>query len=844
MMKHMQARLLAVLMAVSILFSFAACTQQPVKRPFELKERPSEVEYGAVGLDNLTAISSISRLNDNIYTYGDSSYCRENTNDDGFTSGNFPYVDEQGRYVICDAKGSGLITRIWMLATAVDGNESHLQVYIDGEETPTIDMSYNEFISGSKPPFDDVFCVRSGVGGVHVCYLTMEFEESMYAVMTGPNGFWQVDYHMVDDVNGDLQSMTGEENYAQERYILENCGKPLANAQEVFSADVTAKKGKTVTVTELTGKRQISYLEFAMDGLKLPSDLNNRSNENFREILNGLRLVIQWDGETLPSVDAPFGLLFGMGSFGYNQAVKSLMYGVRDDGTLYFYFPMPFEKSAKISIANDTGSDVKLSVKVGHSAVDSDFYNVGYFTTAYSNFYTFCQDPFEAVMLDVNGSGKVVSIQENIYGQVGEVWYEEGDHRFYIDGSITPQIIGTGTEDFYNGAGYFILNDNAHNKLGFHTLPFSGYTNYLRNFEDDGSTLNQGVSCYRSFVTDPINFRNGIKLTFEHGGGEFNRVINRGQATNQTAGYEALVCYYYQPVTKMNLTDTFVVSDAASAAQHDYIGSGDESYAVKSSFFGSFFMMQEEKTMVKNSGSISFTMAVDSKNYGAVLYRIYDQLDVNLGAAVYVDGEYVGEWYKAGQNKTFRFADDYFIIPESFTKGKTAVTITLEPNTESPWNAAEYRLYSKTDVLLEETQPAGGKVYTLSAGKQFLDHVDSEFDLGGSYKSNPVTVKKESKKIEQDFRLIEYADGSYFIICQGSGTVLSQHENTVIRKMYPNSKLNTSDLWELIPDGDKYLLRNKESGLYIAVSGNKVTLAEKGTGFTFREVTQRKACLF
>lgn len=844
-MKYKFIRTLLLTAALSPFILLIGCV--PRERggtAWQLKPRPERVEHGAVGLDTLTSISSLAALNDGLYTYGTSSYNRDNTNDDGFSGGNFLYVDEQGRYVVCDAKGKGMVTRIWMLSNLVDGNESHIQVYIDGGEEPVIDMSYNEFISGRKAPFNDTFCVQSPIGGVHVCYLPMAFEESIYVVMTRPNAFWQVDYLLADESTEGIASMTGDEDFSAKALVMDNAGERLARYTGSYTGELTAKAGKTAKVTSLEGPGRISYVEFKVDGLKLPEELDERGSDNFRDVLNGLRLVIRWDGEGAPSVDAPFSLLFGMGSFGYNQPVNALMYGVKEDGTLYCYFPMPFEKSAEISVRNEGGGDVKLSADIGYCEVEDNFYNAGYFTTAYKNFYVYCQDPFEAVMLDVPGTGKVVSIQENIFGQVGNVWYEEGDHRFYIDGSITPQCIGTGTEDFYNGAGYFIKNDDTGAKLGLHTLPFSGYTNYYTSFDAGEALLNEGVSCYRTFVTDAINFRNGIRLTFEHGGGEFSRSATRSWNTNQTAGYESLVCYYYQPVVKMNQTDAFAPADQAAASGHGYSAAGEERYTLESAFYGSFFMMEHARDFVRGSGEISFEMALDEANYGAVLYRVYDQQELNLGAAVYVDGEYAGEWYKAGQNGTYRFADDYFPIPARLTAGKTSVTVTLRPNTASPWNAAQYVMYSLTDRLLEQTQLTSGDVYTISAGGKYLDHVDSEFDLGGSYKSQPVTVEKKSGAVEQDFRLIRYTDGTWFIIGQGSGTLLSQYEGAVIRKMYPNSQLGDSERWELIPEGGGYLLRNAGSGQYLAVSGGALAMAEKGTAFTFAEVTARKLCVF
>lgn len=834
---------IALLMVLSMALSMTACSKNNKETyRYELKQRPETVEHGSIGMGNILDISSISRLNDNVFSYGDSSYNRENTNNDGFTNGNFQYVDDQGRYVVCDAKGKGVVTRIWMLVNHTNGNTNHINIYVDGELL--VDMSFNDFIAGQKPPFNKVFCVRDGAGGgVHVCYLAMEFEESIYIAMTEPNGFWQVDYHMVDDVDSQITSMTGNEKYTAEEMVLTSLGQSLAGYTDVFKESITVKAGKTVDVLHLDGPKQISYMELKIDGLKLPDNLEDRTNQNLRELLNGLKLVINWDGNPDPAVDAPLGMLCGTGSLGYNWKTQGLMYGIKDDGTLYFYFPMPFEKSADIAIKNSTGTNVNIDVNIGYCDVKSDFYNIGYFTTEYNNFYTYCQDPFEAVMLDVEGSGKVVSIQENVFGQVGNVWYEEGDHRFYIDGGITPQMIGCGTEDFYNGCGYFIRYNDDGAKLGLYSRMFSGYTNYLSLFDGENAILNEGISVYRTFVTDPINFRDGIKLTFEHGGGEYSRNVQRTWNTNQTAGYEVLVCYYYQPVTKMSVTDSFSVTNKTEASAHSYTSAGDTAYELKSSYYGSFFMIQETKNFAATTGEISFTMKLDQNNYGAILYRIYDQLELNMGADVYVDGEYVGQWYMPGQNETYRFADSFFNIPERFTTGKSSVTIRLVPK-DCTWNASEYKIYSRVDRLVEKDTPVSGKVYTISSGKKYIDHVDSEFDMGGSYASNPVAAAKKSGKVEQDFRLIEYTDGTFFIIGQGSGTLLSQNDSDVIRKMYPNKKLGDSERWELIPSGKGYLIRNVGSGQYISIDGSSLKMTDKGTVFTFTEVTERKLCLF
>ncbi|MEK7249203.1 MAG: DUF2961 domain-containing protein, partial [Bacteroidota bacterium] len=77
------------------------------------------------------------------------------------------------------------------------------------------------------------------------------------------------------------------------------------------------------------------------------------SKEKF--FLRRILLRMFWDGEEDPSVEVPIGDFFGTG-FQYKQYVTPFI-GMSSGG-YYSYFPMPFNKSARIEVVNQTVQEI------------------------------------------------------------------------------------------------------------------------------------------------------------------------------------------------------------------------------------------------------------------------------------------------------------------------------------------------------------------------------------------------------------------------------------------------------------------------------------------------------
>ncbi len=230
------------------------------------------------------------------------------------------------------------------------------------------------------------------------------------------------------------------------------------------------------------------------------------------------RIVIRiyWDNEEKPSVEAPFGDFFGCG-FLYKPYISDYL-GMTSGGYVC-YFPMPFERQARVEISNETLQEIQgFYYEIGYQkfegALKSD---VSYFHALWNRNIRTSYDS-NYVLLKTEGNGHIVGVNLNIQSYDGKLNFLEGDEMFYVDGEKRPSIHGTGTDDYFSGGNHFSSGE------------FAGpYTGLIYKNDSIGQ-----IAAYRFHIGDPIPFRKNIKLTFEHGHG--NQVV---------ADYSSTV-YWYQ----------------------------------------------------------------------------------------------------------------------------------------------------------------------------------------------------------------------------------------------------------------------------------------------------------
>jgi hypothetical protein len=496
--------------------------------------RPAD-EVPALAYDALLRIDQLPLLVDRP-AYQASSYSRK---DDNADAGNFLRIEKNGEQVMMDADGPGVVYRIWSTGPVKTQMSPRCRFlfYFDGEEKPRLDLSVPELFGGrgSQYPFVPPLSVtfESGAAGnpeegpCNLCYVPIPFHKHLK--VTGRNlQFYHIDYHRLPhglDVPSWSRSWADaqREKHAQAAGIFDRVGEsPLWSVVRTRGTGrllrpVTLAPGQTYSL-ELHGPATINALWARL------ADATPRT-------LRGVLLRITFDDARGPSVLTPLGDFFGSGCG--DRRFQSLMCGMTNEG-YYSYWPMPFARRALVEVVNDTPEPVTLAEFKAYSYVPKDRPpNLGYFHARYVQDRD-CALGKEYTILQVDGHrGKYVGTNitmQNARGGTG-IFFLEGDEKIYCDGEKWPsRWLGTGTEDYYNGAYFW----NHPNKAAL-VRPLGGPT-----FLDWGIGR---VCAYRWHVPDFISFNRSIRVDQEHGG------------TNELPTNYQSVAYYYldEPTAQASL---------------------------------------------------------------------------------------------------------------------------------------------------------------------------------------------------------------------------------------------------------------------------------------------------
>ncbi len=451
-------------------------------------------EASILGIEELYRLDLLPELKQSLQVGSISSYDRSGGNDDGF-SGKYSFVrKEAGGLVLADLKGPGLIYRIWTPTPTDD----LMEFYFDGENTPRLQIKFRELFSGTHSPFLAPIA-GSGAGGFY-SYLPMPFRKSCKILMKAKKvQFYQINFALYPE-DFDLMTfspvLTAEQSQQLDRarQLWNSSGADISSygvspqdKVQLFKSRQTLVPGKTVTLFEVAQPGRIV-------GFRLgpASALANKDR--------GLTLKIYWDGEAEPAVISPAGDFFGY-SWG-DPAIKSLMVGTAEN-TNYCYFPMPFDRSAKIELTLEGPAAIPVDVQA-----ELIFYATPR-TPREGKFYalwrrenpTTTGKPF--TYLNVRGQGHLVGCILQAQGmESGSTRFFEGDDQTTIDGKLA--IHGTGSEDFFNG-GWYDVPDRWEERKSF---PLSGCLDYLK-------PLGRSAG-YRFMLTDAYAYRESILHAMEH----------------------------------------------------------------------------------------------------------------------------------------------------------------------------------------------------------------------------------------------------------------------------------------------------------------------------------------
>ncbi len=258
----------------------------------------------------------------------------------------------------------------------------------------------------------------------------------------------------------------------------------------------TVPPGETHVLMDEKGPGVITHMWITFLGPE-PQGWAKKGAANHQEML----LRIYWDGDERPAVEAPVGDFFA-NCFGMRSSVTSLPVIVEDADSYNCYWHMPFRKSARVEIVNQSEKQISLLYyNIDWIKKDKLAKDTPYFYAQYRQEYP-AQHGKDYVVLETTGKGHFVGTVLAVRTR-SPSWFGEGDEKIYIDGEAKASIWGTGTEDYFLSA------------WGLQTTstPYFGVPYF-----DQWGIVGGHTSAYRWHINDPIVFNKGIKVTFEHFG--------------------------------------------------------------------------------------------------------------------------------------------------------------------------------------------------------------------------------------------------------------------------------------------------------------------------------------
>jgi Protein of unknown function (DUF2961)/HEAT repeats len=251
-----------------------------------------------------------------------------------------------------------------------------------------------------------------------------------------------------------------------------------------------------------------------------------------------LRIRVYYDGYKTPSVDAPLGDFFGVGH-GSERNLNSIMVHDSSFGRARnSYWPMPYRKSCRITVTNEGNRLVPMFYyHVDYRNYASLPADIGYFHAYYRQERP-ARKGHNYEFLNIQGTGHYVgTVMSVVQTQVS--WFGEGDDLFYVDGAAKPQILGTGSEDYFNDA--WGLRDSDGPWTG---TPIA-----------EGERLGSRLTGYRWHVPDPIPFKKSLWAGIEHAGWTANPDGTVRSGFEERPDFFSSVAFWYQQGVNQDLPE-------------------------------------------------------------------------------------------------------------------------------------------------------------------------------------------------------------------------------------------------------------------------------------------------
>lgn len=307
----------------------------------------------------------------------------------------------------------------------------------------------------------------------------------------------------------------------------------LSNAQSrsVSAENPTGEKNMGATLSEGTGKRAAEEAGLGVGWKISPSVVIKAGEITSLADIKGQGMIqtiwctgclgrdfifrIYWDGQENPSVETPLGDFFGCGWHGGESKVQpafapvnSAMIAVHPAYGFNSCWPMPFRKGFRITLENRSERDSVLYYQVNYELSEIPE-NAAYFHAHWKRTNPVPTNEEYVVLDNIKGKGHFAGVMLNVGINGQNLWWGEGEMKFFIDGDEHPTICATGTEDYFGGAWGWSVN-------GRYT-PYTGLYMGVHEIHEPkgGEDVQQRFSMYRWHIHDPVRFERDLKVTLQ-----------------------------------------------------------------------------------------------------------------------------------------------------------------------------------------------------------------------------------------------------------------------------------------------------------------------------------------
>jgi len=302
------------------------------------------------------------------------------------------------------------------------------------------------------------------------------------------------------------------------------------------SAFLPLPAGQTLTLAEIEGPGIIRHIWLTVADRTQAGPF----------VLRDLVLRAYWDESPHPSVEVPLGDFFCNG-FATRALVTSVPIVVAPTGGMNCYFPMPFRRSARITLESQHPGDLEhVFYQIDYTTGDELPADLSCFHAQWRRSNATAVRGSDHTILDgVEGIGTFVGTYIALTS-LERYWWGEGEVKFFIDSDTTlPSLCSTGLEDYAGGAWAFqdeLRSDPEPAILTF-CAPYCGYPYTSAQDHTKASPFATPAApmhgLYRWHLPDPIHFQSSLRVTLQQIGAWDFGLFERQDDISTTA-------YWYQ----------------------------------------------------------------------------------------------------------------------------------------------------------------------------------------------------------------------------------------------------------------------------------------------------------